>query len=675
MDLDRLFSIRLKTADSLSEIALILDRAELEGEKGSGKLGLAQEIDRLSLASEHLRQGVFRLLVLGDMKRGKSTFLNALLGQNLLPSDVNPCTALLTTLKYGKEEKVKIYYNDGKSPEKIDFRQFKQQYTIDPDEAKILERGKQLAFPDIDRAIVEHPLPILGKGIEFIDTPGLNDTEARNQLSLEYIYSCHAVLFVLSASQPCTLEERRYLQNYLRDPGVSVFFLINGWDRIRDGLLDPEDPEAVREAEEKVRQVFRANLAEYCQENDRDLYRERVFEISSLKALRGRLKDPAANLEGTGFPEFIAALNRFLIKNRAAVEIERAKLVARQACDRFSGSIERRIPLLEETVEELQQKIASVESDFEKLAAIGKQFQQEIEKVRDREVQEIADSFKTYILDLEKTFSEDFLSDRPDLDFRQFLDKNERAMFYTSFKRAFERYLNDRLAAWEFMAKQKLAAAFSQLAEKGANYQLDCNEILETINNKLLGYRFYAVEHTYKPDRVAIWSDAVGDVFGAVPDTLNKGIGSFNMFWQSVFSCVCATLVLQAIGVLFAGITLSFLGAVLTGMGVVGLQAEYVRRQFIEATKKEFSKYLPQIAEEQGRSIYQSVIQCFDVYEKQAIERFNADINSRKAELDNLLEQKQSREIDFQAETKRLQTLESEIISHLRQIEVLRESI
>ena len=278
-------------------------------------------------------------------------------------------------------------------------------------------------------------------------------------------------------------------------------------------------------------------------------------------------------------------------------------------------------------------------------------------------------------MNLEKTFAEDFPSAQPDLDFRQFLDKNNRAMFYTSFKRAFERYLNDRLAAWEFIAKQKLAAAFAELEKKGANYQLDRIEVLEAINKKLLGYRFYAVQHTYKPDRLVIWSDAVGDIFGAVPDTLNKGIGSFNMFWQSVLSCVCATLVLQAIGVLFAGITLSFLGVMLVGMGVIGLQAEYVRRQFIEATKKEFSKYLPQIAEEQCPSIDRAVVQCFDVYREQAIERFNADINSRKAELDNLLEQKQSREIDFQAETERLKAIETEIISHLRQIEVLQESI
>jgi GTPase SAR1 family protein len=57
-----------------------------------------QQIQALTTASHQMEQGVFRLVVLGDMKRGKSTLINALLGETVLPSNVNPCTALLTIL-------------------------------------------------------------------------------------------------------------------------------------------------------------------------------------------------------------------------------------------------------------------------------------------------------------------------------------------------------------------------------------------------------------------------------------------------------------------------------------------------------------------------------------------------------------------------------------------------
>lgn len=178
-DLDRVAKVRYEVASCLGRMAETLKRAE--------PLCLETEIEDINIASKNLRSSVFRLLVLGDMKRCKSPFLNALIGENLLPSDVNPCTALLTVLRFGSEKKVTVYFNNGKPPDRLDFTTFKHRYTIDPAEAKKLEQEKQQAFPDVDYVVVKYPLPLLEKGIEIVDTPGLNDTEARNELSLGYI--------------------------------------------------------------------------------------------------------------------------------------------------------------------------------------------------------------------------------------------------------------------------------------------------------------------------------------------------------------------------------------------------------------------------------------------------------------------------------------------------------
>lgn len=240
-DLDRVAEVRSKMADELQTMVQIATEVEAIGAEQSGQMGLMQTIEDMESASTNLRQGVFRLLVLGDMKRGKSTFLNALIGENLLPSDVNPCTALLTILRYGPEKKITVSFLDDQAPEELDFETFKQRYTIDPAEAKKLEYKDELAFPNVSHAVAEYPLSLLEKGVEIVDSPGLNDTEARNELSLGYINNCHAILFVLRATQPCTLAERRYLETYLEDRGLSVFFLINAWDQIKESLIDPDD--------------------------------------------------------------------------------------------------------------------------------------------------------------------------------------------------------------------------------------------------------------------------------------------------------------------------------------------------------------------------------------------------------------------------------------------------
>ncbi|MEO0855152.1 MAG: dynamin family protein, partial [Cyanobacteria bacterium J06648_11] len=240
-DLDRVAAMRRNVSDRLNTVVSLLAQSEREGQFASGQFGLEAEIENLSTVSRSLERGTFRLLVLGDMKRGKSTFVNALLGTNLLPTDVSPCTAVLSVIKYGSRKQVTIHHANGKPPLRIEFAQFKRDYTIDPSEAKALEDNGQLAFPDVKYAEIEYPLPLLKPGIEIVDTPGLNDTEARNRLVLDTLANCHAVLFVLSATQPWTLDERRYVTNYLKDRGTSLFFVINGWDRLRDGLANPDD--------------------------------------------------------------------------------------------------------------------------------------------------------------------------------------------------------------------------------------------------------------------------------------------------------------------------------------------------------------------------------------------------------------------------------------------------
>jgi hypothetical protein len=164
------------------------------------------------------------------------------------------------------------------------------------------------------------------------------------------------------------------------------------------------------------------------------------------------------------------------------------------------------------------------------------------------------------------------------------------------------------------------------------------------------------------------------DTFSSIPDSMNRGIHAFNYFWASVFATIAATLILQFVGIIIASLSLAVIGGILAGAGAMALQAEFVRRTFVEATRKEFAKYLPQIAEEQWQPIFEAVQKSFDGYAQQVGERINNDISSRRAELDSLLQQKQSHEIDIKAEVKRLQDLEIEMRSQIQQIDFARST-
>ncbi|MEP0869566.1 dynamin family protein [Trichocoleus desertorum AS-A10] len=675
LDLDRVARVRHQMAQHLDNISGALSRAEVESSQASGKLELDGEIQDLNLTSQNLRQGVFRLLVLGDIKRGKSTLLNALIGENLLPSDVSPCTALLTVLRYGPEKQVTVYFKGDRPPERLDFTNFRQKYTIDPSEAKQLEEVKQLAFPQVSHAVVEYPLPFLQKGVEIVDSPGLNDTEARNELSLSYINNCHAVLFVFRASQPCTLDERRYLENYLKDRGLTVFFLINAWDEIRKSLVDLDDAEELREAEAKLRQVFRTNLAEYCRVDGQELYNQRVFELSSLDALRRRLKDAADPLTGTGFPEFEAALSRFLTQERAVAELRQATTLARQAYNHAHEAIARRIPLLDQDVQELKERLKSVEPEFAKLNEIRDQFQAEIRELRDRKAKEIATDFCSYILNLGTTFDTDFLRYQPDISFWDFLSQGRREEFNAACRQAFERYINEKIVAWQRTAEQEISAAFAELGRSAASYGTDYNRITDTITEKLIGQTIYT-GNASSENNSPTWARWAMGFFsltsGNIAGVFLAGAG---FDWKNILVNYIAVIGITSFLALFTGAFIGPIGIMLVGLGIGALQLDQARQEFVKATKKEFVKHLPDIARDQWNPINQLIKDCFDAYEREVMKRINDDIQARRAELDNLVAQKESHEINREAEAKRLQALDAEVLSEIRTVESVYNSM
>ncbi|NJK41329.1 MAG: dynamin [Acaryochloridaceae cyanobacterium SU_2_1] len=676
--LNRLDHFRQGMAARLSNIALTLEQTEQAEKIASGPLYLQQEITDLRATSQRLEQGVFRLLVLGDMKRGKSTFLNALIGENLLPSDVNPCTAVLTVLQYGSDKRVTVHYRGGKTPEQLDFSDFKLRYTINSAEAKQLEQQGQRAFPEVSHAVITYPLPLLERGVEIVDSPGLNDTEARNQLSLGFIQNCHVILFVLTATQLCTLAERRYLDHYIKGRGLSVFFLINAWDQIQESLLDPEDPVELAAATQKLHRVLRANLQDYCQVDGFDLYDQRVFPVSALQALRQRLRDPEASLDQTGFPPFLAALNTFLTQERGVAELRQARNLARQVLHHTREATARRIPLLDQDLAELKQRIADVEPEFLALTQIGNQLKQDIENLRDLKSRTLAESFRSYVLAMATTFDQEFLPYQPpDLELLDLLNPDHRQRFNLAFQAAFEQYVNDQFAVWTRTAQGDLQQAFQQLAQRaqryGSSYQVVTDRIAEALTGQTLPRDPLKDGSADDSPGWAQWAMGLlslktGHLSSAAPAMTGFDFqaGLLNLFTSLGISMLASSI----FGVILGPVTLALLG-----LGIGALQADYARKQLTQVTKGEFVKVLPQIAQEQYQPIYNAVQDCFDTYKQEVMQRLNQDIQGRQAELAELLKHRTAREIDYHTEVSRLRILEAQVASDCEVIEQLYQTL
>ena len=126
--------------------------------------------------SDRLKQGHFRLAVVGQFKRGKSSLLNALLGEPLLPTGILPLTAIPTALRYGDRRCVCITMLDGQRDEcsgsTDEIASFLVRYVTEPENPE-----NRLGVAEVT---IEHPAALLAHGVEILDTPGIGSTLLHN---------------------------------------------------------------------------------------------------------------------------------------------------------------------------------------------------------------------------------------------------------------------------------------------------------------------------------------------------------------------------------------------------------------------------------------------------------------------------------------------------------------
>lgn len=99
----------MSTKDAKNKLAALL-RDALQQEFVQGDELACAKLQELA---QDMKNDFFVVVVLGEFKRGKSTFINALIGQDLLPTDVLPETATINALMYNETPELQIVMHDG----------------------------------------------------------------------------------------------------------------------------------------------------------------------------------------------------------------------------------------------------------------------------------------------------------------------------------------------------------------------------------------------------------------------------------------------------------------------------------------------------------------------------------------------------------------------------------
>jgi GTPase SAR1 family protein len=175
----------------------------------------------------------FSLVVLGEFNHGKSTFINALLGQSILPVGITPTTAALAHLRHGDPARAEVVRESGaRAP--LAIAALADWLTVDGQARRPDSDPDPVAYIDI-----RVPAAFLAGGVTVVDTPGVNDiNQQRADITYGYIPRADAVLFLLDAGQVLTASERRFLEErILRSSRDRLVFVVTKADLLDAGEL------------------------------------------------------------------------------------------------------------------------------------------------------------------------------------------------------------------------------------------------------------------------------------------------------------------------------------------------------------------------------------------------------------------------------------------------------
>ena len=246
----------------------------------------------LSVLRSKVEENQFYLTVVGQFKRGKSSFLNALLGADVLPVAILPLTSVVTVLRYGENPEAQIVFHSGKAI-KIGLGELADYIT---------EKGNPRNSKGVEQAEAIYPSVYLRRGVVLVDTPGIGSVYTNNtQTTYDFLPRVDAAIFVTSPDPPITKVESDFLCD-LASRVDKIFVILNKADILPGGQL--------LEVLDFTRRSLPAVISSKV---------DSILAVSAAQALTAKQNNDTALLAASGFALLEERLGAFLLAEKNQV--------------------------------------------------------------------------------------------------------------------------------------------------------------------------------------------------------------------------------------------------------------------------------------------------------------------------------------------------------------------
>lgn len=354
--------------------------------------------NKISQLQSRLNKEAFEIMVIGEFSNGKSTLINALLGDEILPASLRPTTTILNRIVYQELPTFTLHYENGKK-KKITRESFTKLVAPNPkdfkNEAALQDYVEEVILP-IRHAEIGYPTDLCKEDVVLIDSPGMNDNdELREAVTTNYIPKSDAAIFVINARKALSQTEMDLMKRLYTKDITKVFFVLNFADVLK---------EAQRQ---EVYDFVYENLLEFTSEPKIYFTAARSalihHRLNNGETLDRKLTRRLITFEETGIQKLKDDLLQFLIVEKGLEKIHRAVDGYEQVITQFGeNTIQFEIDSLQNDAKKIEQQIAEITAKLKELPGKLEKSRKNASKVLEREKTKILMGYKSELYDISK---------------------------------------------------------------------------------------------------------------------------------------------------------------------------------------------------------------------------------------------------------------------------------
>lgn len=666
---------KARIIDLLMNLAQEIDNLKCE-------LGLSVNGDVLIDLKKRLENDNFKVLIIGEFKNGKSTFINALLGDKILPAYSTPCTAVINEVKYGDNKRAVLYFKNP-IPERIsedilpEMKQYIKKYEgkkIPPVSINVSQLVNYVAIPNkytddqaaaiselpYSKVVLEYPVDICRDGLEIIDSPGLNENGTRTKVTEEYLDRADAIIYVFRCPKIGGINEMDYIKHKIQTRGYKdIFFICNAINQVDKD----EQQELVDFAHNKL-------------DPETSFGAKGVFFVDAKGALDAKILKDMGKYSMTGMKEFEDNLSEYLRNNKG-----RAKLIQIiEPCRNFIKGLKEQqiksyIKVLNQKSNDLEKKIKDakpklIEAEGKK-NTVSKKIALSMDQLKKKIIDSIDNKYGSIIANVPNAVDKFEIDNYMTANI--FKQKERKEALEREVISKIDKYINEEMSSWiKFDLSNIIKEHIDRLEKEIGGY-------VDIFYKNLDEFR-YCVSDVKKPKEISGLDRVTATILGTIVGgptygVLGATIGIGEMAKRSAITvgaafAVGAIAAFTPIGIA-SYVTATTVATITSGVVQIATGGKALTKKYKKQLTNNFIYKLNETRDESCNTYASNIVD--DIKSKFALieQALDNEINIEKSKIESLINDKKLNEKDKKNKLNKLMVIEDKISEIEKELESL----